>query len=106
MVNSRPAGRVAKVSSQNERRLRRCPDAILVRAIETLGRVFMHREAALIGDSHGDGCARRGEEEMTERGRGGRRDAKSSVRLNIILGKYGNPTDLWVSPFLVELLLN
>lgn len=61
-VDSSPAGGVAKVSSQNEWRLRWCPDAILVRAVETLGRVFMHREAALVGDAR----ARRGEEEMPE----------------------------------------
>ncbi|CAM9531234.1 unnamed protein product [Ectocarpus fasciculatus] len=30
---------------------RRCPDALLVRALETLGRVYMHREAALVGDN-------------------------------------------------------
>ncbi|CAM9302189.1 unnamed protein product, partial [Ectocarpus sp. 4 AP-2014] len=30
---------------------RRCPDALLVRALEALGRVYMHREAAVVGDS-------------------------------------------------------
>lgn len=30
--------------------IRRCPDSLLVRAIEALGRVYMHREAALVGD--------------------------------------------------------
>lgn len=33
---------------------RRCPDALLVRAVEALGRVYMHREAAL---SSGGGAA-------------------------------------------------
>lgn len=35
---------------------KRCPDALLVRAIEALGRVYMHREAALlVGEDSGAG---------------------------------------------------
>lgn len=35
-------------AEERERRRRRCPDSLLVRAVEALGRVYMHREAALV----------------------------------------------------------
>jgi len=45
---------------ERERRRRRCPNGLLVRAVEALGRVYMHREAALVdsgGGSDGDAAA-------------------------------------------------
>ncbi|CAB1097831.1 unnamed protein product [Ectocarpus sp. CCAP 1310/34] len=44
----------ATVKREDEEKVslrRRCPDALLVRALEALGRVYMHREAAVVGDS-------------------------------------------------------
>lgn len=49
------AGPKAAMTNDNasvEEEYRRCPDALLVRAIEALGRIYMHREAALAGDDH------------------------------------------------------
>ncbi|CAN0089684.1 unnamed protein product, partial [Laminaria digitata] len=41
-----------KAAEKEERR--RCPDALLVRSLEALGRVYMHREAALVRDASGE----------------------------------------------------
>ena len=43
-----------KREAEDKDRRRRCPDALLVRAVEALGRVYMHREAALVDDSGGN----------------------------------------------------
>ena len=42
---------MSKAAEEKERR--RCPDALLLRALEALGRVYMHREAAHVGDGRG-----------------------------------------------------
>lgn len=42
-----------KRESEGDKTLRRrCPNALLVRAVEALGRVYMHREAAMVGDGN------------------------------------------------------
>ncbi|CAN0076673.1 unnamed protein product, partial [Ectocarpus sp. 12 AP-2014] len=62
----------AKREDEEKKSLRRrCPDALLVRALEALGRVYMHREAAVVGDNSsgnpptavaGEGSAAAGED--------------------------------------------
>lgn len=47
-MNVNTNAKAAARSAEDERR--RCPDALLVRAVEALGRVYMHREASLVGD--------------------------------------------------------
>lgn len=51
----------SKAARSAEERRRQCPDALVVRAVEALGRVYMHREAALVGDVRdGAGGSKRG----------------------------------------------
>lgn len=48
---------IKKREAAEKERRRCCPDALLVRAVEALGRVYMHREAALVDDSGSGGGA-------------------------------------------------
>lgn len=66
----------SKAARSAEERRRQCPDALVVRAVEALGRVYMHREAALVGDVR-DGAG------GSERGRGGWRWLVLCVRVMI-----------------------
>ncbi|CAM9742427.1 unnamed protein product, partial [Pylaiella littoralis] len=49
------AATAKKREAEEEEHRRRCPDALLVRAVEALGRVYMHREAALVVEGSGGG---------------------------------------------------